>query len=97
MKIKTPYTWILARAGKFNQDTVRRRATPYRPSKLACFINKQNETAVDEIKEWIHDNDIRQYAMFGVFIDHPDRVYYHGLSFEFKNENDLIFFKMRFF
>lgn len=97
MKIKVPYTWTQARAGKFNQDAIRRTATTYRTKKLACFISKQNEADVSEIKEWLADNEITDYTMFGVFIDHPDRVYYHGLSFEFKSEDSLMFFKLRFF
>jgi hypothetical protein len=96
LKVKVPYSWIQARAGSFNQDVIRTAAKPYRAKRLACFLSKQPEPDVREIQEWLSDNEISDFVMFGVFIDHPDRVYYHGLSFEFKSEDSLMFFKLRF-
>jgi hypothetical protein len=97
LKIKIPYTWALANSSRFNQDAIRRDCISYRAKRLSCFISKQSESDVKEIREWLEENEISDYVMFGVFTDHPDRVYYDGLSFEFKSEDSLLFFKLRFF
>lgn len=97
MKVKVPFTWQKANATNFNPDAVRRCARPYRKKRLNCFITKSNEAQIGELKEWFVDNEVEKFTMFGVFIDHPDKVYFAGLCFEFTNEDHLIMFKLRFF
>lgn len=97
MKVKVPFNWAKAHATRFNQDAVRRCAQPYRKKRLGCFIAKSNEAQVCELKEWFADNEVHDFEMFGVFIEHPDKVYFAGLSFEFNNEDHLVLFKLRFY
>ncbi len=97
MKVKVPFTWKQAAATRFCADRIRREGRTYRSKRLSCLIDKSCEMTVRECRDWLKENEVTKYQMFGVFVNHPDKVYYSGLAFEFEDETQALFFKLRFF
>lgn len=96
MRVKVPFNWRQASSAKFNQDAVRREGLPYRKKRLKGFISKKSESDMNVVKQWIEDNGIVLKRLLGVFIVHPDHVYYDGVALEFTNDDDMLMFKLRF-
>lgn len=96
MKVKTPYTWKQAASCKFNKDAVRRDGKRFRRGRLTCVLEKTNDAHIVECREWFAENKVEHYSMFALFNKDSDQVYYEGLVFDFKNEDDAMWFKLRF-
>lgn len=97
MKVKIPFTWRDAFSNRFNKDKVRREGTRFTlRKKMKVYVDRDYDHSPKEIQQWLEDNEVKNYKMSGVFIVHPDNVYFAGLAFEFECEDTLIHFKLSF-
>lgn len=97
MKFKLQTNWRSAAKSSFSPDKIRREGKPFRSKKLQCFIPKENDCIVDDLKSWFVSNEVTAFMMFGVYNDAADgKMYYSGLAFEFQDENELMMFKLTF-
>jgi hypothetical protein len=97
MKLKLQMNWRSAAKSSFSPDAVRRNGTPFRNKKLLCLVPKNGDNNVASMKEWFVNNEVTEFEMCGVYHDSPDgKMYYLGIAFEFKNEQDTMMFKLTF-
>lgn len=98
MNVKLPFTWRDALRTGFSPDVVRAAATPFRKKRLSCIVSNANDNAaIAEIKQWVKDNKVIHYSMFGLFkITTKGDVFYNGISFEFVDDNHALMFKLSF-
>lgn len=97
MKLKLQLNWLKAAKSSFSPDAVRREGKPFRNKKMQCFVPKENDCSVADMKDWFVSNEVTAFTMYGVYNDAPDgKMYYSGLAFEFQNENDTMMFKLTF-
>ena len=97
MKVKLLLDWKGAAKGSFSPDVIRRSATPFRNKKLMCIVPKESDAGNGDLKQWFINNEVKEVTMFGVYDVQPDgKVFYQGLAFDFKNENDIMMFKLTF-
>ena len=97
MKLKLQMNWRSAAKSSFSPDAVRREGTPFRNKKLMCMVAKNGDNGVADMKAWFVNNEVTEFSMYGVYDDAADgKMYYMGLAFEFKDENDTMMFKLTF-
>jgi hypothetical protein len=88
--------WRAASTTKFKPDNVRRNAVVFRKKRLTCVITKKNENSIDFLKNWMIDNEVKQYEMSALYEVNKQtgEVFYHGLVFDFTDETDCVMFKL---
>ena len=99
MIMQLQYTWPEAKAIRFNADKVRRVAKRVLKQnlnhKIRVSISREHHPL--DLHDWLKDNTFNQYKMYGVFDDRPDdKMYFVGLAFEFQDEFEAMYFKLRF-
>jgi hypothetical protein len=100
MIVQTNYNWNQAKASRFNADKIRKCATriPRNQNLQEFRVVITQDHSVSELKEWFSDNELtpKDYRMFGLFDDRKEKMYFHGLAFEFVDSDMAMFFKLRF-
>lgn len=96
MKMKLQCTWRQASNAKFKPDHVRANSTSFRPGRLTCVVQQDNDNSIEILRNWLVANQVKQYTMFSIFDVRPSKMYYHGMAFEFTNDSDAILFKLSF-
>jgi hypothetical protein len=99
MIVQTNYNWNQAKASRFNADKIRQVATRVSRHKPIGFrIVVAQDHSVSELREWFDENELssKDYQMFGLFDDRKERMYFHGLAFDFVDSDMAMFFKLRF-
>lgn len=98
MIVQIAYNWNQAKASRFNADKIRRVATRIPKTAEGVRIEVPGDVSVSELKEWFTDNEMtpKEYNMFGMFDDRRQKMYFHGLAFEFKDSDLALMFKLRF-
>jgi hypothetical protein len=99
MKMKLQCTWRQASNATFKPDHVRANSTVFRPERLTCVVQHNNENSIEVLKNWLMENQVKQYTMFSIYDVRRNKnkdVYYHGLAFEFTTDSDAILFKLSF-
>ena len=96
MKMKLRCNWRSAVNSKFKPDHVRLNAVVFRKKRLTCVVKKQNENSVEQLQNWLIENQVKHYEMFSLFEVNKQTgtVFYEGLIFEFADETDHIMFKL---
>ena len=88
--------WRAAANTKFKPDNVKSNAVVFRKKRLTCEVTKTSENGVERLRNWMVENQVKQYEMFTVYDVNKQsgEVFYKGLAFDFTNETDYVMFKL---